>query len=243
MGTAVIVGSTSPIAPVVARRFAAAGYRIVLAARSADSVDELATRIEEQFGVTAQALALDVMDGASRDAFFARFETDVPDIVVSLLGRQEEADRARDDAEYIAGLTTSNLIAPAIVLERFATLMEPRGQGSLVGVSSIVGDRGRARNYTYGAAKAGFNTYLSGLRQRLHGSGVHVVTVKPGVIRIAGRQTRHPGALITSPEVVADAIVDACQRRRAVVYTPSYWRWVMIGIRLIPEWIFRRLRF
>jgi len=70
-----------------------------------------------------------------------------------------------------------------------------------------------------------------------------VITVKPGVIRVAGRATRYPQWLLASPETVAAAIVDACRRRRTVVYTPGFWRWAMFGVRAIPEWLFTRLRF
>ena len=60
----------------------------------------------------------------------------------------------------------SNFEGPSLLLGLFAEQFLGRGTGTLVGVSSVAGDRGRASNYVYGAAKAGFSAFLSGLRNR-----------------------------------------------------------------------------
>ena len=112
----------------------------------------------------------------------------------------------------------------------------------LVGISSVAGDRGRASNYIYGSAKAGFSAFLSGLRNRLAASGVHVVTVKPGYVRTrmtAGMDL--PAPLTAKPAEVADAVVQAVRRRHDVVYVRSIWRWIMLAVRAIPERAFKRL--
>jgi short-subunit dehydrogenase len=110
-----------------------------------------------------------------------------------------------------------------------------------VALSSVAGDRGRASNAVYGASKAGLAAFLSGLRNRLHASGVRVVTVKPGFVDtpMTARLPKNP--LYSPPERVANDLVRAVDRGRDVVYTPWWWRLVMLAVRLVPERIFKRL--
>ena len=122
-----------------------------------------------------------------------------------------------------------------------APVIEARGGGTVVGVGSVAGDRGRVGNYVYGAAKAGFHTYLSGLRNRLTRSGGHVVTVKPGFVDTAMTWGLEGMFLVAPPEKVANDILKAVRKRRNVIYTPFFWRWIMLIIRLIPEPIFKKL--
>ena len=110
-----------------------------------------------------------------------------------------------------------------------------------MGISSVAGDRGRASNYVYGAAKAGFTAFLSGLRNRLAKQGVHVVTVKPGFVNTA--MTAHldlPARLTAEPQEVAAAIVKAVEKSRNIIYVRPIWRVVMAVIKAIPEAIFKK---
>ncbi len=110
----------------------------------------------------------------------------------------------------------------------------------MIGISSVAGDRGRKGNYLYGSAKAALTAYLSGLRNRLHDTQVHVLTVKPGFV--ATKMTEGmdlPEKLIAQPEEVAIDIYSAQQKNKNVLYTKWMWRWVMMLIRMIPEWKFK----
>ena len=136
----------------------------------------------------------------------------------------------------------ANYLGPALLMGALANRFEERGHGVLVGISSIAGERGRRSNYIYGSAKSGFTAFLSGLRSRLHRSGVCVVTVIPGYVRT--RMTDHlelPALLTAAPEDVADAIAVAIRKRRNVVYVGRLWRDVALVLRAIPESIFKRL--
>jgi short-subunit dehydrogenase len=136
----------------------------------------------------------------------------------------------------------SNYEGPASIMAEIANRFEARGSGNLVGISSVAGERGRARNYVYGSAKAGFTAYLSGLRHRLAHKGVHVVTVLPGFVRTQMTEgMKLPARLTASPEEVADAIERAVVRRRPKVYVRPIWRILMLAVRNIPERIFMRL--
>ena len=122
-----------------------------------------------------------------------------------------------------------------------APLIEERGSGTIVGVASVAGDRGRIGNYVYGAAKAGFATYLSGLRNRLTKAGGHVVTVKPGFVDTAMTWGLPGMFLVASPNDVAKAILNAVDKKKNEIYTPFFWRYIMLIIRNIPEAIFKKM--
>ena len=137
----------------------------------------------------------------------------------------------------------ANFEGPASVLAVLANRFEARGSGTLVGISSVAGDRGRATNYIYGAAKAGFTAYLSGLRNRLAKKGVHVVTVLPGFV--ATRMTDGldlPPKLTAEPAEVGEAIALAVEKKRNVIYVKPIWWLVMAVIRNIPEAVFKGLK-
>jgi decaprenylphospho-beta-D-erythro-pentofuranosid-2-ulose 2-reductase len=109
-------------------------------------------------------------------------------------------------------------------------------------IGSVAGDRGRAGNYIYGAAKSAVETYLSGLRNRLASSGVSVITIKPGLVDTPMTAHLPKTALVASASDVARAIDRAIQRHRLVVYVPWFWRWIMLTIRMLPERLFMRMR-
>ena len=146
----------------------------------------------------------------------SRALTVLPDAVVSVIGLLGDQAKAETDLAHASLVLRSNFEGPALLLGLFAERFRARGEGVIVGVSSVAGDRGRASNYVYGAAKAGFTAFLSGLRNRLAGTGVRVVTVKPGFVRTkmtAGLKL--PGPLTAEPEEVAEAIYRAAPSARA----------------------------
>ena len=121
--------------------------------------------------------------------------------------------------------------------------MEQRGSGTIIGVSSVAGERGRASNYIYGSAKAGFTAFLSGLRNRLRKSGVTVITVKPGYVRTRMTEGLNlPAVLTADPDELARAIRNAHRKKRLVVYYRPIWRLIMFVIRCLPESVFTRMR-
>ena len=75
-------------------------------------------------------------------------------------------------------------------------------------------------------------------------SNVHVMTVKPGFVDTPMLRSQMPAGspLAATPERVAKAIVRAGRRRRNVLYTPWFWRPIMLLIGLIPEWLFKRMK-
>ena len=235
-----IIGARSDIGRALARRYAAAGYAVVLAARQASDLENDRADLEIRYGVRASAVECDVTD-PDPERFLATLH-EAPGtmvMVAGLLGNQAES--AAKSA--VAGkVMTTNYVGPALFLLAGARLMEQRGEGCIIGISSVAGDRGRASNFIYGSAKAGFSAFLSGLRNSLAPKGVNVITVKPGFV--ATKMTagmKLPKWLTAQPDEVAAAIIQAQQRRRDVVYVRSVWYLIMVVIGLIPERIFKWL--
>lgn len=242
-----ILGGTSGIGVALARRFAARGARLVLAGRREHALQDQAVdlRVRGAAGVTVQGY--DAAEVASLPGLFERALADLDgelDGVVLAHGVLIDGPSEPLDLDEIRRVVDVNFTSAVALLELAAAYFEPRGRGWIVGVSSVAGDRGRQSNYWYGSTKAGLTALLSGLRNRLAPAGVHVLTVEPGFVDTPMLQGR-PGAtspLVASPDRVAGDILRALDRRRDVLYTPWFWRWIMAGVGAIPEPWFKRMR-
>ena len=238
----IILGATSTIARAFSRMLAERGDSLVLAGRDMDELERDATDYRNRGAPQASVITF---DARNPDSFAPILElaaategTINAAVFVGSMPPQEEIDA---DPGLIDGVVTDSFTGPAHFLTALAPLMEERGTGVIVGVGSVAGDRGRISNYIYGAAKAGFHTYLSGLRNRLGRSGVHVMTVKPGTVDTAMTWGMEGLPFLASPEKIATDIVKAAGKRRNTLYTPIIWWPVMTVIRLIPEPIFKKL--
>lgn len=230
------------MATALAWAFARKGHPLVLALRDTAAGERLATAIRQGTGQPCSVVAFDAERTGDHAAFYAGLNPR-PGIVVCAFGFLPDQAAAQDEAG--GGLRTMavNYTGAVSILEEAARDLEGRGTGSIIGISSVAGDRGRASNYFYGSAKAGFTAYLSGLRNRLHPSGVHVLTVKPGFVRTAMTAGLPlPAPLTASAEQAARGIMRAWGKRRNTAYVLGRWRWIMLVITLIPEGIFKRLK-
>ncbi|WP_042699576.1 SDR family oxidoreductase [Azospirillum sp. B506] len=236
-----ILGATSDIARATARRHGARGDALILAGRDSHRLADEAADLRLRFGVPVEIRLLDVLEPDSFAAFVDGLPV-LPDVVicaVGLLGDQTAAERTPVLADRII---RSNFTGPAAVLALVADAMAARGAGVVVGISSVAGDRGRAANYVYGSAKAGFTAYLSGLGGRMAQHGVRVVTVRPGFVRTRMTEgLRLPPLLTATPDEVARAILRAEAGGRADIYVRPIWRFIMAVIRSLPDSLFRRI--
>lgn len=241
-GTLLLIGGTSGIGRAVALHYAKAGWRVRLAARNMEEAERNANDIAIRCKVEVTTHALDILRIDTFEAFVDRL-SELPDTVICVIGWMGSQRHAEGDFEHGSEVLRSSFMGPALLLGLFAKRFAARRSGVIVGISSVAGDRGRASNYYYGAAKAGFTAFLSGLRNRLATRGVRVVTIKPGFVRTkmtAGMVL--PAGLTADPACVARVVFAAAERRKAdVVYVPGVWRPVMFLIRCLPETIFKRL--
>ena len=151
--------------------------------------------------------------------------------------------KARNDWNEAQLIIQSNYTGAVSILDKVANQYAAEKKGVIVGISSVAGERGRQSNYHYGSAKAGFTAYLSGLRNRLFHEGVHVVTVQPGFTYTRMTENMKLPKLLTGfPAQVADAVFNAVQKKRNVVYVKWMWRWIMLIIRSIPEALFKKMK-
>ncbi|MGY4574409.1 SDR family oxidoreductase [Bradyrhizobium sp. USDA 3256] len=239
-----VIGGSSDIGHATALRYAREGWRVTLAARDIGAAQRNADDIKTRSGTETSVVALDVLQTGQLGGFVAGLSP-LPDTVVCVVGELGDQSRAETDPGLATKIMRTNFEAPSLLLELFAQAFATRGSGTIVGVSSVAGDRGRASNYYYGAAKAGFSQFLSGLRNRLALAGkVRVVTVKPGFVRT--RMTAHmklPAPLTVQPDRVAEDIFRAdVTRPRDVIYVARRFRLVMAIICALPETIFKRMR-
>lgn len=238
-----ILGATSPIARAVAEAYAAQNKCLVLAARDADEAEAVAADLRIRFGVKTWARAFDALDIDAHPDFIADIEETAGPIDVALLafGDMGDQEAGEEDFSRARRVIDVNYTGAASLAEAIAAPMQARGRGSIIGISSVAGDRGRKSNYFYGSAKGAFTLYLQGLRNRLCDAGVHVMTVKLGFVDTRmtfGMQSPLP---IADPEVVGRAIVRAQKMGVETFYYPHFWRGVMGVIKAIPEKLFKRL--
>jgi len=240
--TWLILGASSSMARAFARAAAERGAEVILAGRDLKDLALSATDCGLRGSPKAQAIAFDARDPATFSPILEMMAlqpgTLNAAVFVSSMPPQKDidADPARAD-----GVIADGFLGPMRFLHALAPLLEERSGGTIIGVGSVAGDRGRIGNYVYGAAKAGFHTYLSGLRNRLARSGAHVVTVKPGFVDTSMTWGLPGLFLVASPEDVAVDLFRAVDKKRDVIYTPWFWRYIMLIIRAIPERIFKKL--
>lgn len=240
--TWIILGATSTIARAFARQAASRGEGVVLAGRDMPELDKIAADCGFRGASVAEAIAFDARDPNGFDAIVARAEA-IEGTISSAVFVGSMPDQADIDADpaLVDGTIADSFTGPARLLTMLAPLLEARGSGTVVGVGSVAGDRGRLGNYVYGASKAGFHAYLSGLRNRLGRSGVHVVTVKPGTVDTAMTWGMEKLPFVAQPEKIASDILRAVDRQKDIIYTPVIWWPIMTIIRSIPERIFKKL--
>ena len=240
-----LLGATSGIGKALARRWAAQGNNLLLAARDLDETQRLAADLQTRFGIDAQSVAFDALAFDDHEPFWrdclSRAGGHLQGVLLcyGFMTLREETDR---DPKLVRQTIDVNYTSPVSILNLVAQDFEKAGSGYICGFSSVAGDRGRQSNYYYGSAKAAFSTYLQGLRNRLFKRGITVITVKPGFVD-TGMTWGLPGMfLVATPEKVAADTWRAVARKQSNLYTPFFWRYIMFIIRSVPEFIFKRMK-
>jgi short-subunit dehydrogenase len=231
-----VLGATSAIAQAAARRWAARGDELLLVARNAGRLSAVADDLRTRGG-KVETMAQDLDDAA----LYAPLVERAGRLDVVLLAHGVLGDATDTDPEALERVLRTNLVGPVQLLTLLAARLQ---KGACVAaISSVAGDRGRAKNGVYGASKAGLDAFLSALRQRLSKAGVRVLTLKPGFVDTPMTAAMPKSPLFTSAESVGRGLVRAVDRGSDVVYLPWWWRFIMLVTRSIPERIFKKLSF
>ena len=239
---AIVVGASSGMGAAIVRQLVSEGFHVVALARRADALEALAADCREAPGRVIPRVH-DVVNDAEVPALFEELVRELGglDLIVFTAGIMPEVApdefNTKKDLE-ILGVNTGGCIAwfnPA------AELFQSQRRGTMIGVSSIAGDRGRRGNPAYCTSKAAMNTYLEALRNRLGVFGVHVCTIRPGFIDT--EMTRGMDGLfwLISAEEAAASILKAARSKANVRYVPFRWALVGLVLRNIPSFVFRRL--
>jgi len=239
-----IVGATSAIAEHLARCYAADGARLALAARSAERCADIAADLRTRGAPEALCLPFDAADRNGYEVLVDAALSGLGGLDVAVIAHGSLPDQAACEASVAATLDALDLNAMSVIglLVPLANAMAAAGRGSIAVISSVAGDRGRQSNYVYGAAKGCLNVFLEGLAHRLHPAGVRVLTVKPGLVDTPMTAAFDKGPLWARPERVARDIHRAIARGATELYTPWFWRWIMLVIRAVPRPIFFRTK-
>lgn len=238
-----IVGATSAMAEACARLWAQRGDQLFLAARNDKQLQSIAADLKTRGAQRVGAKVFDATDFAQHAALLAeatRF-MDGLDTVLIAHGTLSDQERAQTDVNYALGEITTNGTSVVALMSLAGEQLAAQGRGAIAVISSVAGDRGRQSNYVYGSAKALVSAFASGLRQRLAKKGVHVVTIKPGFVDTPMTAHLKKGALWAKPDQVARDISQAIDKGRTVVYTPGFWRFIMLIIKHIPEFLFVKI--
>ena len=242
MPTVLILGATSDMAIAIAKEFALHDYNVQLAARKPEQLKALQSDLSVRYNAESSLHHFDALDYSSHKNFFESLDPK-PDVTICVFGLLGEAEKARSDWNEAMKIMQSNYVGAVSILDIIANYYVAQKRGSIVGISSVAGERGRQSNYHYGSAKAGFTAYLSGLRNRLFHEGVHVMTVQPGFTHTRMTENLKLPPMVTGePSDVSKAVYRGVVNKRNIIYVKWMWRWIMFIIRTIPESMFKKMK-
>jgi decaprenylphospho-beta-D-erythro-pentofuranosid-2-ulose 2-reductase len=244
MKKVIVLGATSGIALEVQRQLAHRACELLLVARSPERLAALQSDLLARGAPQALIYSADLSNIAQHEAVmeFARERFPEFDTVLLTYGSMSNPRDSESSVPILSQELQVDFVSAAAILTSFATELERRRTGCIAAITSVAGDIGRRSNYVYGSAKGGLSLFLQGLRSRLYAAGVRVITIKPGPVQTPMTDGLPHAAHFADPQQVARDIVRGLERRAPdVLYTPRIWRYIMTGIKLIPETIFKRL--
>jgi len=244
MKNIVIIGATSAIAQACAQVWARQGHHLMLVGRSEGKLNAVKADAQTRGAASVTTLVQDLADVNAGQSILEACQAQWAQIDYVLVAHGTLPDQAKcqDDVNYAIQEFNTNGLSVIALLTTLAKQLETQRHGTLGVISSVAGDRGRGSNYLYGAAKSAVSEYCSGLRARLSKLNVHVLTIKPGFVATpmtAGLPL--PEKLTATPEAVAADIIKGFEKKRNVLYTPFFWWPIMMIIKMIPEFIFKKL--
>lgn len=247
MKNAVIFGANSTIAKSVIYKLAEEGYNLYLLARNPEDLKDMKVDLQVRYKNTEIILdsfnALTDTDELLQQKLEAIYSRcNLIDLVLIAHGTLPVQEKCELDWNEAKTALQINGISVIEICHRVAIKMQQQKQGTIAVISSVAGLRGRQSNYIYGTAKSMLNTYLSGLRNKLFVSGVNVITIMPGFVDTKMTSGFKKGLLWASPEKVATDIMLAINKKKNYIYTPWFWKYIMLIIRSIPENVFKKLK-
>jgi short-subunit dehydrogenase len=237
-----VLGATSAVAAEAAQLLAARGDRLHLVGRDPHKLAALAASLPPERTTTDRA---DFARLGENAAVVARALDALGGLDLALIAHGDLGDQLASERDFAEAerLFTANLTSAVSLIVPLANHYEKARSGHLAVITSVAGDRGRPRNYTYGAAKGALGLYLQGVRSRLYPAGVCVTTLKLGPVDTPMTATHPKTALFSTARGAAEGVVRAIDRKAGEAYVPGLWRWIMLVVRNTPEALFQKLAF
>lgn len=240
-----VLGATSAIAQAYARRRASEGASFVLAGRRGERLSVIAADLVARGAARAEPYVADLAEVGTieqtAEQLIAQFG--MPGEIIIAYGVLGEQVKSEQDLAAARANLDTNFTSVALWLLALLKARPADAPLVIVAIGSVAGDRGRASNFVYGAAKAGLAAFLEGLAQKYAGSAVRIIAVKPGFVDTPmTAEIAKGGPLWATPDRVAADIERAVRKRKHVVYTPWFWWPIMATIRHLPWFVFRRLK-
>ena len=235
-----ILGALSDIAKSIGHQFGSNGYNLLLAARNKNELQKYSSDLKNRYDIKIDVYEFDILKTETHKDFIKNLSS-IPSILICAVGLMEDQKKIEKKSDLRTDVLRTNFEGPINIISDFANIFEDKRDGTIVGISSVAGERGRANNYLYGSSKAGLTVFLSGLRNRLSKKNVRVLTVLPGpVFTKMTKDTKLPKILTATPNQVAKDIFIAVIKKKDVIYTFKIWKLIMIIIKIIPEKIFKK---
>jgi decaprenylphospho-beta-D-erythro-pentofuranosid-2-ulose 2-reductase len=239
-----ILGASSAIAQSVARLYSAKGARLFLVARDSKKLESIKQDLLVRGAQEVNVMALDLCQPEKHTQMVSEAKAKLGSFDIALIahGLNESQNTIENNYPSQELCFDVNFLSPISLLTELVKHFEAQKHGAIGVITSVAGDRGRRSNYVYGAAKGGLSIYLEGLRYRLQSSNVKVIDIKPGFTDTPMTANMKKGPLFSSSDKVAACIVCAIQKGKSVAYVPGFWRLIMLIIKLMPDFIFSRLK-
>ena len=235
-----ILGAASDIGIAIAEKYASKGHHLLLAARNITRLTALQSDLQIRYKISCNLMEFDAAAFSMHEKFWQSI-SNKPGIVISVIGYMKENDKVVASQNETLATIHSNFTGLVSLLNIIAADFAARKEGTIAGISSVAGMRGRQSNYIYGSAKAGFTAYLSGLRNKMYQHNVHVMTVLPGFVYTKMTEELNlPKLLTAQPKDVANAVFNGIQKRKNIIFVKWFWRWIMLIITSIPEFMFKK---
>ncbi|MCC6447506.1 MAG: SDR family NAD(P)-dependent oxidoreductase [Chitinophagaceae bacterium] len=240
--TIAIFGANSAIAKEYARLDVRRSDQLILVARSEEALESLKSDLATRHGQPPKTIVYDFQDLKNLTSLVNDVFALTVDTVLIAFGTLPDQKKCESDVLYLQEQYQLNSTSTILLLSLIAEKLKKQRHGTLAVITSVAGDRGKTSNYFYGSAKASVSTLLQGLRQDLFKSDVHVLDVKPGFVDTPMTADFDKGLLWTNPESIALGIEKSIRAKKNTVYLPFFWSWIMCVIKLIPGFIFNRMK-
>ncbi|KAB3519225.1 decaprenylphospho-beta-D-erythro-pentofuranosid-2-ulose 2-reductase [Corynebacterium sp. zg254] len=239
----VLLGGASDMGLAVVEEFLSRGpARVVLAARAEESLDDAEARVRAAGATEVKRVEFDAVDFDSHPAvfeeIFADGDIDIAIVAFGILGDNEAQWTNQKLAVQAAQVNFTGAVSAGVLL---ADYMKKQGHGQIIAFSTVAGEMVRRSNFVYGSTKAGLDGFYRMLNEALRGSGVKVLTVRPGQVRTNMTKDLDDAPLTVDKEDVAKAIAKAVDNNKSLIWVHPLFRPIMMILKHLPLPIIRKL--